>query len=115
MVFIARKQLLKLNQEEQKTLQAFGRTSFSRKSNLAIESQLTPSQIDVAVNNLQEKGLVKIEPEISSQSDQRIYLTWKGNQVRRKIGISTVEYPTKIAPNINERLEEKIKSLKSKA
>ena len=66
MVFAMSQRPLVLNEEEQKILKAFGRTSFSRKSNLAIESLLTPAQVDVAANHLAEKGLVKIKSSKNS-------------------------------------------------
>ena len=114
MIFMATQEPLKLNQEEQKILRAFGRTPFRRKSDLAIESLLTPSQIDMAVKNLVKEGLAKIKKtsDQDSELDQRVYLTGKGNQVRRRIGKNAIEYPTKIEPDINKKLEEKIKSLK---
>lgn len=115
MEFITKKQLLTLNQEEQRTLQAFGRTSFSRKSNLAIESQLTPSQIDIAVNHLVKKGLAEIKTDKSSKYDERVYLTRRGNQVRREIGKTKVEFPTPIESNIDKKLKDKILKLRSEA
>ena len=106
---------LSFPQEVIRTLQAFGRTSFSRKSNLAIESQLTPSQIDIAVTHLVKKGLAEIKTDKSSQSDERVYLTRKGNQVRRDIGRTKVEFTTPIEPDIDKKLKEKIELLRSKS
>ena len=115
MVFAMSQRPLVLNEEEQKILKAFGRTSFSRKSNLAIESLLTPAQVDVAANHLAEKGLVKIKSSKNSESDDRVYLTWKGGQVKSRINKTVIELPTSVEPNIDEKLKEQIACLKKNA
>lgn len=115
MVFAMSQRPLVLNEEEQKILKAFGRSSFSRKSNLAIESLLTPAQVDVAANHLAEKGLVKIKSSKNSESDDRVYLTWKGGQVKRKINKNVIEFPTSVEPNIDEKLKRQIACLKKDA
>ena len=106
MEFITTKQ--PLDYKEQKTLQAFGRTSVSRKSNLAIESHLTPNQIDETVNNLVQKGLVKTKPARNSQFDEYVYLTNKGNSARRKIYGSVVQYKTPVESDIDQKLRKRI-------
>lgn len=106
MDFLTTKQPLEY--KEQKILQAFGRTSSSRKSNLAIESRLTLRQIDKTVKKLVQKGLVKTKPAPNSQFDEYVYLTDKGNSARRKMHGSTVKYKTPVEPNIDQKLRARI-------
>ncbi|VEP14883.1 hypothetical protein H1P_2960010 [Hyella patelloides LEGE 07179] len=112
MVFAIARQPLTLDEAEHKTLKAFGRTSFRRKSNLAIESLLTPAQVDTAVSHLVEKGLVKVKPNQHSDFDERVYLTWKGGQVKRQISTNLVKFPHHVEPNIDDKLQRQIAELK---
>ena len=115
MVFALTQPSFPLSWEEQKTLHAFGRTVFSRKSNLAIESLLTPTQVDTAVNHLAEKGLVRVQPSNNTEGDERVYLTWKGGQIKRQIGNNVLEFPTTVEPNIDDKLKQQIAHLKEKS
>ena len=112
MVFALAQLPLALSEAEQKTLRAFGRTSFSRKSNLAIESLLTPVEVDTAVRHLVEKDLVKVKPSKYSGCDERVYLTWKGGQVKRQIGKNLIDFPRPAESDIDSKLQKQIADLK---
>ena len=112
MVFALTQSSFPLSLEEQKTLHAFGRTIFSRKSNLAIRSLLTLTQVDTAIDHLVDKGLVEVEENRDTQADAKVYLTRRGGAIKRKIGNNVIEFPTTIESDIDEKLKGQIARLK---
>jgi len=113
MVFALTQPSFSLSVEEQKILHAFGRTVFSRKSNLAIKSLLTLTQVDTAIDCLADKELVEVKDNSSSQGDAKVYLTRKGGQIKRRINTNIVEFPTPVESDIDDKLKIQIARLKS--